>query len=226
VTNIQILPQYSASYIECYLSNRKGRSKQFLGTGRCANIDHQWSMTRESSSVFSTKKAYSQTKFTPDLNRNSGMIWTVSVAFNVSVSTFGRSEKIENNRGGFYCIHWLEIYGKPWSRAISFSISIAEAINISHSMIFRHLWDLLDMKNCHLRCISQIVFIFQKAHKSFSTKISFTVFHNHHIHQISYIQTFGFSVIWILHGRDVSSKSESSFLWESMNFWKRCNYLN
>jgi hypothetical protein len=154
-------------------------------------------MTRESLSAFSTKKAFSQAKFTTDLRWNSKIILTVSAAFNVGVSTFSRDEKIKNNRGGFYWIHWLENYGLPWSWAILFSILIAEAIGVSHSMVLRQLRDLFGMKNCDLRWISQAGFIFQKAHKSFSMKIFFTVFWNLPIHQISYTQ------IWPVIGNSV-----------------------
>jgi hypothetical protein len=60
-------------------------------------FDHRWNMTKESSSTFSTTKAYSQTKFISNLKRNARMIFTVSVAFNVDVSTFGKGEKIKND---------------------------------------------------------------------------------------------------------------------------------
>jgi hypothetical protein len=101
VTNTQILPQCSANYIECHLSDQKRKCKKFFWNLCMFRLfDHPWSMTRESSSAFSTTKACIRTKFTPDLRRNSRMIVTVSIAFNVGASTFGRSEKIKNDQVG------------------------------------------------------------------------------------------------------------------------------
>jgi hypothetical protein len=56
--------------------------------------NHQWCTMSESLSVFSIIKACSRTKFTEDLNHNSRMTRTVSVAFNSRLGRFSKGEKI------------------------------------------------------------------------------------------------------------------------------------
>jgi hypothetical protein len=63
-------------------------------------LDHRWNMIKKSLSAFSITKECNQIKFAPDLRRNLRMIFTVSVAFNVSARTFGRGEKIKNDQVG------------------------------------------------------------------------------------------------------------------------------
>jgi hypothetical protein len=63
-------------------------------------FDHWWNLTKESSSAFSTMKRCIRTNFTPDLRRNSRMIFTSSTTFNVGASMLGRGENITNGQIG------------------------------------------------------------------------------------------------------------------------------
>jgi hypothetical protein len=170
VTNTQILPQYSANYIECYLSNRKTKDKQCFRTSRCAN---SWSLMEYDQRII--------VRFLHTENMQPDQVHTrLKAQFEDNINSLCNAQyqcqyirqrrEDRKQSGSFYWIHSLENYGMLWSRAISFSISIAEALSISHLIVFRHLWDLLDMKNCHLQWISQTWFIFKKLTRVFRRK--------------------------------------------------------
>jgi hypothetical protein len=69
------------------------------------------------------------------------MIVTVSVAFNVSVSTFSKSEKIKMIEEADIGFIDSKIMACPDREPIYSVYLIAEAIEFSHSMVPRHLRD-------------------------------------------------------------------------------------
>jgi hypothetical protein len=119
-------------------------------------------------------------------------------------------------------IHRLANYCLPWSRAILFSIfnhwDHYHFTLDNTSLFIEFAWHEKLSSSTDLAQTDNRRSVFQNAHKRFLMKIPSAVFHNRLIHHIPYSQTFGFSIIWSLHCKRISSKSQNSFLRESMTF--------
>jgi hypothetical protein len=94
IASTQTPPCYSSGDMQCiFLTGREGRNN-FRNLQKFQFFHPRWNISRNKSSIFSTRKGWPRTKFTRDSTRRFLMMRTVCIACNVSASLFGRSEKI------------------------------------------------------------------------------------------------------------------------------------